>query len=773
MKLEEPADARRDGPRPRSFAAPAGERVTPQLSERYDRLIRGVALLALLYGVYWIVWRWTETLNTDPAAVVPSVLLLLAETWAVIGMGLFVFLVWKLEERDPGSPLPGVSVDVFITAYDEPLEVLRRTAIGAKAIRYPHRTYILDDGKREDLKLMAEELGIGYLRRKGNQNAKAGNLNHALSVTRGEFILQLDADHVPLPNMLDRLLGYFRDPRVAVVQSPQEFYNTDSFTHVVNDEGRRLWEENRIFYSLIQPGRDHWNASFFCGSCGILRRSALEAVGGFATETIIEDQETTLRLHGRGWRSVYHPEVLAYGLAPVSAGAYHVQRLRWGQGAMQLLRRLNPLTYPGLTAAQRLCYFAGTATYIEGYQKAIFYLMPLFFFFTGILPIDVEEGEFLVRLIPYLILVVAAFELMARGTGYVLISERFTMVRFFTYILAVTGYFARGKLKFNVTPKGVAGVPFRTYAPQLVLLLLSLAAPLWATLAYYRGWIDYRADGWGSIAFVLNGLWALWNLYFAAYVVRHSLVMRQQRHDHRFLDQLTVRFAVLGEGSTLKFRHALTHDLNPAGLAFRTTTRLPEQSRLLFDLPLSTGRRRVVGSVVHEEEHAARYGTVYRYGVEFEHVPLPVRDAIELHCTHHAVPIWRNRYRQSIDLLTRTAEVFRNARAERRNLVQLPAQVSVQRTEDAASEAVGLAILEETSRGGARLLLDQPIEPGRHITFEVPGTTLSGSGVVRFVNALETPLATRFAIGVQLAQAAPKSRGWTGRWLPDLRKAGV
>ena len=122
-------------------------------------------------------------------------------------------------------------------------------------------------------------------------------------MTEGEFILQLDADHVPLPSILDRMLGHFSDPKMAVVQSPQDFYNVDSFTHIVNDEGRRLWEENRIFYSLIQPGRDHWNASFFCGSCGILRRSALEDIGGFASKTIIEDMETTIELQARGWKS--------------------------------------------------------------------------------------------------------------------------------------------------------------------------------------------------------------------------------------------------------------------------------------------------------------------------------------------------------------------------------------------------------------------------------------------------------------------------------------
>src|SRR5687768_9079936 len=277
-----------------------------------EPLIRAVAVIAVLYGAYWILWRWTNTMNTAPNAIVPSLVLLLAETWAYIGLCFFVLLTWRLTNREPGPAPTGKTLDVFITCYNEPLEVLRRTAIGARAIRYPHRTYMLDDGKRDEVRGMCQELGIGYIRRVGNANAKAGNLNFAISVTRGEFILQLDADHVPLPHIADRLLGYFADPQLALVQAPQDFYNVDSFTHVVNDEGRRLWEENRIFFSLIQPGRDSLNASFFCGSCGIIRRSALEQIGGFQSQTIIEDMETTIRLQQRGWKTAYHRETLAY-----------------------------------------------------------------------------------------------------------------------------------------------------------------------------------------------------------------------------------------------------------------------------------------------------------------------------------------------------------------------------------------------------------------------------------------------------------------------------
>ena len=746
---------------PRKAAGPAGAPAARQ-PEWKENAIRIVAVIAVVYATYWITWRWTNTINTDPQAIVPSLLLLLAETYAYVNMCLFVFMTWRLREREPGPPPVGRSVDVFITCYDEPLEVLRRTAMGARAIRYPHRTYILDDGKREDVREMAESLGIGYIRRVGNANAKSGNLNFALSVTHGEFILQLDADHVPLPNILHRMLGYFNDEKVAVVQSPQDFYNVDSFSHIVNDEGRRLWEENRIFYSLIQPGRDNWDASFFCGSGGVLRRSALQEIGGFASKTIIEDMETTMELNARGWKSVYHNETLAYGLAPGNASAYHVQRLRWGQGAMQILRKLKPLTMRGLTLAQRINYFAGTATYWEGWQKAIFYLMPLVFFYTGILPVDVNEREFLVRLVPYITLAIIAFELLSRGTGYLLLSERFTMVRFYTYMIAALSLFSKKPLKFNVTPKGKTGVPFRTYAPQLTLFVLSLCAPIFATVAYYQGWVNYGARGWDSLAFWVNSVWVLWNCYFAGYVVRHCLLMKTQRDDHRFAEHLPVQIRV-PEGAAVF--PALTANLNPTGLAFRATQRVEPGTRIHTELPLATERVAVAGEVRYVEEQESASGSVFTHGVAFVDLPLESRDAIELHCTQHAMPAWRQRYRQSIDIMTRASEVMRSMRRDRRRLVRLPANVRVLSAAGAEEEA-GLMIVEEISARGAKLVGPTPIEPGGRVRFEVPGAGMAETGVVRYVNAVQTWMATQFVMGVELA--LPRARPLTVSAVPQL-----
>jgi cellulose synthase (UDP-forming) len=720
----------------------------PRIPEAQERIIRLMAVLSLAFGAYWLWWRWTETINWEHP--IFSLILVSAETFGLISTVFMVITVWRITHREPPPAPEGLKVDVFITCYDEPLQLIRRTAIGARAITYPHKTYVLDDGKRDEVRTMCEMLGIGYIRRDGNEHAKAGNLNNALRVTDGEFILQLDADHVPLPTMLDRLLGYFNDPKVAFVQSPQDFYNTDSFTHVVNDEGRRMWEENRIFFSLIQPGKDRFNAAFFCGSCGVLRRSAFEEIGGFSTRTVTEDMETSLVLHSRGWRSIYHGETLAYGLAPASAGQYHVQRLRWGQGSMQILRKLNPLTYPGLTQLQRMAYFSSTIVYVDGLQKLIFYLAPIVFLFTGWLPVDTVDSELLIRLIPYLILTIVSFELLARGTGYILVSERYNMTKFMTYIAAISGFFTNKKLKFAVTPKGEGDVPFSTYAPQLVLAILCVASLIWATLAYRYGWVVYPGPGWESVAFKVNAFWVLWNLYFACYVIAYSIKSRQHRQDHRFAQRLPTQIDVLDDdGKPTGEPHvATTEDFNTNGLSFRGTRRYEPGSLLRIPLPLASETVVTTGRVAHVSQKQTRDGMVYSHGVTFEELPLEARDAIELHCAHHAVPMWQQVYRQSVDPVARAIEHFADMRGGgRRRTVGLPALVSIQ--QDGERVDLGIGMLEEVSPSGARLMLENPVPPGTSVQFEVPGTTLSGNGTVVFNRAFESPLHVNFAVGIK------------------------
>jgi cellulose synthase (UDP-forming) len=736
---------------------------TPYFGPRKVWFIRIFAIVSLLYATYYIAWRWTSTLNPD--ALVFSIAVAGAETYGLLTSFFLLFTVWRLRRRQPKPAPDGLSVDVYITTYDEPLEIIRRTAIGARDIRYPHTTYILDDGKRDEVHALAEELGIGYIRREGSEHAKAGNLNNALGVTDGEFILQLDADHVPLPHILDRLLGFFDDPKVAFVQSPQDFYNTDSFTHAVNEETRRVWEEQRIFFSLIQPGKDTWNAAFFCGSCGVLRRKAIEEIGGFSVETITEDMETSLILHGRGWKSVYHGESLAYGLAPGSAGAFHIQRLRWGQGSMQILRKFNPLTHPGLSVPQRVCYFASVSSYLDGLQKLVLYLAPVVFFLTGFFPLRTTDSEFLIRFVPYLVLSVVSYELLSRGMGSLWRAERYNMAKFFTYILALSGFFARGKLKFNVTPKGVGHVPFKTYAPQLALAFVSALSVVWAILAFRFGWIDYQVAGWGNAAFLLNFMWVLWNFALAAYVVQLSLHLRQQREDHRFTVRLPVRILPRGRGGRKKGRKiVITEDLNPAGMSFRAAQSLKPGTRVQMRLPLSSESVQVEGEILRCRRLRRGPFRLYEHGVRFTQLSQQTRDAIERHCMQHSVPLWHLQNRPTADLMEGAAAWLRNGRTERRHQLGVPVVVQ---TEPATSTLEQLGVLEEISNSGARLVLDHPIAPGTAVSYRVPGTEFTGRGTVVVTRAWETALGVRFAVGLTMtAEVQPdeNGRGMTNMW---------
>ena len=207
---------------------------------------------------------------------------------------------------------------------------------------------------------------------------------------------------------------------------------------------------------------------------------------------------------------------------------------------------------------------------------------------------------------------------------------------------------------------------------------------------------------------------------------------------------------------------ALTQDLNPTGLAFRAAYALPEGSKIRVSLPLASGTFDVTGQVMHVEKGHTGGNAVYTHGVQFDDLPIETRDAIELHCTHHSVPMWRMKYRQSVNLLGRTAEMIANIRGEKRYRVKLPARVVVEG--DSGEETEGLALLEDLSPGGARLLMETPVAPNSIIHFEVPGTTFSGKGRVVFNRILESPMKTRFVVGIGREARESRLRVWTREW---------
>jgi cellulose synthase (UDP-forming) len=622
--------------------------------------IRVLIVANLILGTYYIAWRYAASINW---AFWPlGLALIAAETYSFVDAWLFGIGMWKWRRRLRFPAKRGdETVDVFITCYNEPVELVRETAEASLKLTHPARVWICDDGNSPAMRAMAEEIGCGYIARTEewlgkDRHAKAGNLINAIGQTDGEFMLILDADQVPLPNLLDETLGYFRDPKVAFVQTPQWFKNVPP--------GDPFGSQAPLFYGPIQEAKDGWNAAFFCGSNAVLRREAmlhaglvnyardlrlqmltiLDVAGGRLTEveqslraagnerdlpairelaaavdeargrfkrkeplaevtydfqrraraaasrivaadladiarelddipglapmpavaerlgslleddaavgaltsreasplrafdeirdlllkvdvdraheavpvmplstiSVTEDMATAMRLHSLGYTSVYHPTILAHGLAPEDLRTALQQRLRWAQGTIQVMLRENPLFYPGLKLAQRLMYFATMWSYLSGFFAIVYLASPVVYLLFGWSPVVAFSEEFFWRLIPYLLVNQALFVLVSWGLP-TWRGQQYSLALFPIWIASVTSavgsVFFGQKLGFVVTPKTrQAGASLELIKPQLFFmgaLLVAIAVGL-GRLAF-----GVHEDG---LPVVVNVLWAIYDL---------------------------------------------------------------------------------------------------------------------------------------------------------------------------------------------------------------------------------------------------------------------
>jgi cellulose synthase (UDP-forming) len=476
---------------------------------RDPQLRAAVLLLFVVASVAYLVWRVVFTLN--PEAPVYSWVFLGLETYALLSALAFYSITLRRADPTPRPAPAGARVDVFICTYNEEVALLRQTIRRALAMDYPHRTFVLDDGRRPEVRALAEELGCVYVTREKNTHYKAGNLNHALLHSDGELVVVLDADHLLARDFLTRLLGYFSDPEVALVQIPQVFYNLDSFQHHFRARRWRLWHEGAIFHHAMQPGANRWNAAFFVGTGAIVRRQAIEEIGGFATGSTTEDAFTCLRLHAAGWRSVYHDEPLGYLIAPESLQQYLTQRLRWGQGSMQILRLENPLFRRGLSLKQRLVYTAALSSFAHAVVHLAYYLAPALYLLGGPAPLRVAEPIHFLPLVAHIALDVAIFKLWLGPLARPLLTECYKFLNFYVFLRALGGYFKKaGQLKFRVTPKGRdAAAPVRILAPQAVLLLLNGMAFGIGSLRLASGQLDTLGALGTAVAMFFSGLFVL------------------------------------------------------------------------------------------------------------------------------------------------------------------------------------------------------------------------------------------------------------------------
>ena len=570
--------------------------------------IRVVALTALLVSAVYLTWRITSTLNPD--AWWASVPLVMLEIHATIGLALFTFSLWNIDSRPPHRDVheTGCRIAVLVPTYNESIEVLLPTVAAASAMRVPHETWVLDDGARPEVEQLARDLGVRYLARTEHLHAKAGNLNHALTVVEADLIAVLDADHVADADFLVRTVGYFDDPGLALVQTPQEFYNHDSFEHeAVTGDGERFHEQT-LFYRMLQPGKNRWGGAFWCGTGAVVRVAALREVGGVATDTITEDIHTTIRLHRRGWRTVYHNEVLARGLAAGDADTYQLQRLRWGTGAMQVLRLEDPLWVGGLTIPQRLTYASTLLGWFDAWRTLGFALLPIVVVFTGVVPIRADLITFAAAFLVTFLLQQVALKALSRGCHRTVLSLVFELVRMTSNLRATLTLVTRRRPTFVVTPKGRQGDDRRRVrVPSLLSALLvgSLLAGAWFALTLLgRTPVTYTEQGAVVAAFG----WMLFNVvltWLAIDRIRSLRYAPERRASVRFGVELPALLDNLA---------AETRDLSMSGAKVVAAIEIAAGS--VIDLTLDPDGvpvmlRAIVRSVHHER------GGGYQHGLEF------------------------------------------------------------------------------------------------------------------------------------------------------------
>ncbi len=497
--------------------------------------------LSLTMSTRYIWWRLTETMGVSSLVdLTLGVGLVVAELYAFVVLVFGYFQVaWPLNRKP--VPLPEdqslwPTVDVFIPTYNEPLAVVRTTVLAASVLDWPEdklNVYVLDDGRREELREFCEQAGVKYLTRTNNSHAKAGNINAALKKTSGEFVAIFDCDHMPSRSFLQVAMGgLVRDPNLAVVQTPHYFFSPDPFERNLNTFGK-VPNEGELFYGLLQDGNDVWNATFFCGSCAVIRRAPLEEIGGVAVETVTEDAHTAIRLHQRGYDSAYIPIPQAAGLATESLSAHVGQRIRWARGMAQIFRVDNPMFARGLSMVQRICYTNAMIHFFYGLPRIIFLTAPLAFLLFGAHVIHASALMILAYALPH-ILQSGLTNLRVQGRHRSLLwNEVYETTLAWYILLPTTMAVINPKLgKFNVTAKG--GLVQRSYfdtqiaKPYLFLLLLNLTGMVAGLMRLAFGSSEGEVQ-----TLWLNLGWTAYNMMILGATIATCSEQRQVRRAHR------------------------------------------------------------------------------------------------------------------------------------------------------------------------------------------------------------------------------------------------
>jgi cellulose synthase (UDP-forming) len=580
-----------------------------------------LCLCATTRYAYWrsaTLWKYLHSPwgHVGMAGAVLMVILLAAElyTFVILVLGFFQSIA-PLQRPPllmPDDPASWPGVDVLIPTFNESLDVVRYTVLAALQMDWPAEklnVILLDDGGRSEFRQFAAQAGVDYIARTEHSGAKAGNLNNALRQTRGEFVAIFDCDHIPTRSFLQISIGWFLcDQQLAMLQTPHHFYSPDPFERNLG-KFRKIPNEGSLFYGIVQDANDLWNATFFCGSCAVLRRGALDSVGGIAQETVTEDAHTSLRLQKAGWNTAYINLPQAAGLATETLARHVKQRIRWARGMVQILRIDNPLLATGLKLSQRLCYFNATLHFLYALPRLIFLTAPLLYLLFGLSNVPGYWLAILAFAGPHLALSTIANSRIQGSKRFSFWNEIYETV-LSPYILLPTflAIVSPKSGKFNVTDKGGAQeqgyFSLRLSMPFLCLLGLNLTG-LALAIPRYLYWDPGHA---GTIW--MNVFWALFNVMILGVALSVCAEARQRRHAVRI--SCAVPVILRARGETVE---AMTADMSTSGLAARIPATWTPGEPVEIWFPEENLVERLHGKLIG--------GRADRMGIQFTQLSMP------------------------------------------------------------------------------------------------------------------------------------------------------
>jgi cellulose synthase (UDP-forming) len=586
---------------------------------RFARLVIPIFLAAAFaVCLHYLVWRALNSLNfAEPLGPFISVSLWLAELYCFVSVVLLVVQVGlgtPRARRRPAAPGFGPGVDVLIPIYREPLEILEQTLGAARAMRYPRmQIHVLDDGHRDEVRELAAAHGARYLPGP-RRHAKAGNLNQALAATDAELLVVFDTDHVPAASFLEETVPWFSDPSVGFVQTPHHFRNPDIFQRAFRVAGR-VPNEQDMFNHGIQAGRDAWGGAFFVGSGAVFRRAALEGIGGFKLLSITEDVHTSQHLHAAGWRSVYVNRDLAVGLSAENLASHLVQRRRWMLGCLQIFFRDNPLLCRGLSARQRLGYFASLYYFFFPLARLIFWVTPLYYLLFHLHPILSDVSVLTALLIPYLLVLPTISAVLVPGWPRSLWGPFYESAVAAPLARSMLDLLLPSALGFKVTPKGIVTQErrFDWRSVKWTLLVAALTA-----LAIAKGLWELHHFGIERDAYFFNLVWASYNLFFMLAALMLAWERPQRRAQERVKRELPARLELAGESIAAR---TLDVSLGGCALLLEAPRPLPDE----LECVLGEGIR-VRAALVYQERVSRRN----RVGLRFLELAPQARRALLL-----------------------------------------------------------------------------------------------------------------------------------------------